>query len=832
MEGLPSLTFGELLKRLRKRADLTQEELAQAAGLSQRTISDLERGVARAARKETARLLADALGLDGPERAEFEASARGRVATGGFQAQAGMEIGAAAGAMRTLPRDIKSFTGRGPELRELLRAASRGADSAGVVGIYAIGGMAGIGKTAFAVHAAHELADRFPDGQIFLPLHGHTPGQPPVDPADALASLLLTAGVGAQQIPPSLEARTQLWRARLVGKSLLLLLDDAAGHDQVRPLLPGTAGSVVLVTSRRHLTALEDASAISLDIFNPREAAQLLVRLAKRPGLKPADSAVADICRLSGYLPLAIGMLAAQLCHHPTWTAAEQAAELAQARERLELMRVEDLSVAAAFDLSYRDLTPDQQRLFRRLGLHAGPDIDVYAAAAMDGTDVETARQLLNGIYDQYLIDEPVHGRYRLHDLIREHARTLAGQDSPAERDEAINRLLDYYLFTARAVSRRLSVRGRAVSRGMTIIPPAHTPDLPARQAALTWMRAERLNLHAAVGYAAAHERLGYAIAIPAAMHAYLRNYGPWDQALVLHGTAVDAARVTGDQRAEADALDDLAWIQRVTANRTKAVTSLNRALELYRGLGDKEGEADALTHLARVQHLTDKYGAATAGLTRALDLYRSVDSQLGEAHALYELAVIERLTDLWPEAEAKLTRALELFREFGDLEGEAHAVNELGNLQYQTDNYPAAAATLREALKLYRELGNENGEANTLRDLGVVQSLTGDMRAAQDSQERALKVYRRLASRLGEANTRYELGIILREYSRPSGGGREHDPGARAVPGAGRHPGRGQRPHRPGGRAAASRGLHGRDRGPDPGADDLPGHWRRGRGS
>ena len=201
-----------------------------------------------------------------------------------------------------------------------------------MVGIHAIGGMAGIGKTAFAVHAAHRLAGRFPAGQIFLPLHGHTPGQQPVDPADALASLLLTAGVPAAQIPPGLEARMALWRDRLAGRQLLLVLDDAASSEQVRPLLPGTGGSLVLVTSRRHLTALEDATAISLDTLPPGEAAGLLVRLAGRPGLSPADPAVGEITRLCGYLPLAIGMLARQLHHHPAWSVAGRAAELAAAR--------------------------------------------------------------------------------------------------------------------------------------------------------------------------------------------------------------------------------------------------------------------------------------------------------------------------------------------------------------------------------------------------------------------------------------------------------------------------------------------------------------------
>ena len=270
-------------------------------------------------------------------------------------------------------------------------AAAAGAG--GVVGIHAIGGMAGVGKTALAVHAAHRLAGRFPAGQIFLPLHGHTPGQQPVDPADALASLLLTAGVPAGQIPPGLEARMALWRDRLAGQQLLLILDDAASSEQVRPLLPGAGGSLVLVTSRRHLSALEDATAISLDTLPPEEAAGLLVRLAGRSGLSPADPAVDEITRLCGYLPLAIGMVARQLHHHPAWSAAGRAAELAAAVDRLELMATENLSVAAAFNLSYADLTGDQQRLFRRLGLHPGADIDAYAAAALDGTGLAAARR-------------------------------------------------------------------------------------------------------------------------------------------------------------------------------------------------------------------------------------------------------------------------------------------------------------------------------------------------------------------------------------------------------------------------------------------------------
>ena len=333
------MAFGQLLRRSRTSAGLSQQELAQAAALSTRTVSDLERGINLTARNQTARLLADALGLTGPDRAEFLAAAGGR------------DLGAGvAAASRALPRDIASFTGRAGELAQLEAGAGAG-------GIWVIGGMAGVGKTAFAVRAARQLAPHFPDGQVFLPLHAHTAGQQPVRPGDALATLLQTAGIAPAQIPASAESRASLWRDRVSGQRLLLVLDDAAGSDQVRPLLPGTGGALVLITSRRHLTALEDARVISLDTLTPGEAAGLLARLAARPGLDPADPAIAQIAALCGRLPLALGMVARQLYHHPAWTPAELAADLSAARDRLERMHAENLSVAAAFDRSYQDLS-------------------------------------------------------------------------------------------------------------------------------------------------------------------------------------------------------------------------------------------------------------------------------------------------------------------------------------------------------------------------------------------------------------------------------------------------------------------------------------------
>ena len=472
----PGLRFADLLRQLRTEARLTQEELAAQAGLSPRSVSDLERGINRTARKDSALLLAGALKLTGPAQEAFVAAARGRAEPAQVLAARSEDPpeSSAAAATRTLPRDIGGFTGREGELTGLEKSLAEVAGG-GLAAIYAIDGMAGIGKTTFAVHAAHRLAGRFPDGQFFLPLHAHTAGQSPADPADALTSLLMTAGIAAQHIPPGLEARAAKWRDHVAGKKVLLLLDDVAGHEQVRPLLPGGADSLVLVTSRRRLTALEDAIVISIDTLSPDEAWALLARLAGRADLALDEAAGREITRLCGYLPLAIGMLARRLRHHPARTAAELAAELAAARDRLAVMRAENLSVAAAFDLSYRDLTANQQRLFRRLGAAPGPDIDAYGVAALDDASVEDARRHLDELYDHHLLTEPAPGRYLLHDLLREYARALAAAGQPVPERAAVGRLINFYAHVAAGAcqAHRDLDHGRRTTAAWPIRPPA-----------------------------------------------------------------------------------------------------------------------------------------------------------------------------------------------------------------------------------------------------------------------------------------------------------------------------------------------------------------------
>ena len=759
MTAEPALSFAGLLRRLRTGARLTQEELAEAAGVSPRSVSDLERGINRTARKDTALLLADALSLTGQVRALFVAAARGRapaadvLAAGGGRAESG---GSAAAATRTLPRDIGSFTGREAELSRLLAALSGAAGDDRLAGIYAIDGMAGVGKTTLAVHVAHRLAGRFPDGQFFVPLHAHTAGQQPVDAADALASLLLTAGVAAQHIPPDLEARAALWRDQVAGKNILLLLDDAAGHEQVRPLLPGIAGSLVLITSRRRLTALEDATVLSIDTLNPADAAALLSRLADRPDLGPDAGATAEIARLCGYLPLAIGMLGRQLKHHPARGGPEVAADLASARDRLAVMRAENLSVAAAFDLSYRDLTADQRRLFRRLGLVPGPDIDAYAAAALDETDVETARGRLDELYDHHLISEPAAGRYLLHDLLRQYSRALAAQDEPADAGAA--RLVNYYAHVAAAASKYIATWTTAGDRPPPGDPPGSAPKIASADEAAAWLDAQRPNLHAAVGFAA-EAMPRYAVAIATTMGGFLRSRGHWDRAAGQYQTALSAAHRAGDRPGQAGTLDELGLLQQLRGDYPAASATLAQAAALYRDLGDQPGQAHALNHLGLVHQDTGDYQAAAASHRQALALARAAGDPLAEAVSLTDLGQVQQLTGDYPAAVASHRQALAMFRSLGSRFDEADALCQLGFAARAMGDYPAAAAYLQQGLEQFRDLGDRLGQAWALHGLGHLQRATGDYQAASASFSQVLRLYQDLGSRHGVTKVLNSLG-------------------------------------------------------------------------
>jgi tetratricopeptide (TPR) repeat protein len=573
--------------------------------------------------------------------------------------------------------------------------------------------------------------------------------------------LLLTAGVPAHQIPPGVDARAARWRDHLAGKKILLVLDDASGHEQVRPLLPGTPGSLVLITSRRRLAAVEDAAVVSLDTLAPGEAAGLLARLAGRPGVTAGDPGVGQLVALCGYLPLAIAMAGRQLAHHPAWTPVGLAADLAAARGRLELMSAENLSVAAAFGLSYADLDDGQQRLFRRLGLHPGPDIDAYAAAALDGTTPHQARRGLEALYDQHLITEPARGRYRLHDLIREHARALAAADDPAAQDAATTRLLDYYLYTARAAGAHFPSWTNAEGPAPLGRPPGSAAPVSTFRQAAGWLEAERANLHAAAGHAAATGRPRSAVSIPAAMDGFLQTRGYFDQGLVLHQAALGAARRAGDRAGQARALMGLSPMQAMTEDIPAAAASAARALRLYRGLGDRAGQAAALHMIGFLHTVTDDYPAAAAELGQALELFGSLGHRRGQGDALQYLGRMHRYTGDYPAAAASLRQALELYNDTGYRSGQADALMHLGAVQRLTGDYPGASSSLRQALALGRDLGDRFWRAGVLLELAAVQRLAGDYPAAAASSQQALSLSRDLHDLRSQAVALNELGLV-----------------------------------------------------------------------
>ncbi len=676
MAGQPDLDFGALLSALRDEVRLTQEELAEAAAVSVRTVSDLEREVNRTARRATAELLATPLGLTGTAREEFLSAARGLVPTAGVLASWAGMAGAGAGGVRySLPLDAAAFTGRAGELDRVTAAAG------GVVAIHAIGGMPGAGKTALAVHTAHLLASQFPDRQLFVDLHAHTPGHEPVRPEDALAGLLAAVGVEPRFLPADLDGRAGMWRDKMTGQRAVLVLDNAAGSGQVTPLLPGSPGCLVLVTSRRHLGDLPGVvTLVPLNTLPPWEAAEMFIRLAPRAG--DDRDGVAEAVELAGFLPLAVSLLARVFARHPCWTLADLAGET---RARPLTLTAESSSIAAAFEVSYRHLDAELQPFFRLLGMHPGATTEVYAAAALAGTSVDEAARHLEALHGEGLVTETGYRRYGMHDLIRRYARDLALSLADGESERALGRLLDYYQHTAALAEQRLARHARP---GHVPRPPAglEVPVLEDSGRALAWVRAERAGVLACLDLAARTGQDARVVALTAGLAAVLRSDGPWAEALTRHAAAVEAARHLGDLTGAANALTDLGDARRLTGEYPGAAQAAEKAMRIYQDLGDQRGQANALIDLGAVRWQTGEYPGAAEVLRQALGIYRELGSRLGEANALGNLGIVCRQTGEYPGAAQALRQALAIYRDLGDKRAEAETLHE-------QDMLPAKAA-------------------------------------------------------------------------------------------------------------------------------------------
>jgi tetratricopeptide (TPR) repeat protein/transcriptional regulator with XRE-family HTH domain len=780
--------FAGELKRLREGKSLSQDELAAASGVATRTISDIERGVSLRPRPSTVRMLADALGLAGQELAEFLTAARAMAPDGravpGTAAEPGDRV-----VPRMLPRDIESFTGRESELARLADAASRGYGTAGVTGVYVVEGMGGVGKTALVLRAAHQVAAGFPDGQLFADLQGYTPGVSPLSPEDALRSLLRALGTPNERVPEELTERAAFYRSQLAGTRTLIVLDNAASPAQVEPLLPGTAGCLVLVTSRRALAGVDGAQVVTLDTPSHAEAVRLFCAAAGHGRVAADDPDVAEIVDLCGCLPLAIRILAARLARRQSLRTGDVLAELRQEHQRLARLADEDRNVAAAFELSFRHLPQAAQRVFESLGVVPGQDFDSYAAASLLAEAGTAAVQAsLESLLDHHLLIQQTAGRYRFHDLVRVFAR----QKSRALDLDALDRLSDFYLYSAQQADRHLDRRFPAVAPQRHVPAPRVVPDVATSAQAQAWLTAELANLEAALRDAAGRGQRGFVIALSEALAEYLRVAGPWDLATDLHHLALDAAIETGDLAGQAAALLHIGVIERQSGKLTAAVGTFEQAASASSACGGRLALAGALVELGLTRRLTGELGPAIVNLTDALDIYAAEGSHFGQAGALRELGGVQRQAGQFDVAERSLTAAGDLYRKLEHRYGEASTLSYLGGVRLAIKAYEPACAALTAALDIYRDLDDPICQANCLMFLGKAHLDHGVLRSADDALTEAGELYGRLGDRRGQAGVLAFLGDTQRQAGRLEQAGQSlsqalrlfgevHDPGGAA---------------------------------------------------
>jgi DNA-binding SARP family transcriptional activator/tetratricopeptide (TPR) repeat protein len=669
-----------------------------------------------------------------------------------------------------LPYDTPDFSGRAAEL-DLLTGTGSETGAA----LWLIDGMAGVGKTALAVHAAHRLAGRYADAQLFVDLQANT-GREPTPAGTALEILLRQLGVGPGRIPGSVTDRAALWRAETADRKVLAVLDNAADADHVRPLLPGASRSLILITSRTRLTGLDGAQVLSLDLLPTDDAVDLFTRIVgDRADAEPL--ALLDILQLCGCLPLAIRIAAARLQHRPQWTVAYLASRLRSQRHRLAELTAENRSVAAAFTLSYQHLLPAQQRMFRLLGLHPGQDIDVGAAAALADVTPERAEALLEGLLDSHLLAQAEPGRYTFHALLREHATATASTgEGAAARHDALTRLFDHYRQAAGSAIDVLYHYSRA-----------YRPQLPAPESvpvvsfgtaaqATRWLDAERANVIAASSYAVGHDWLAHVSDLAALLRPYLDGHSYYSDALTLHSQALRASRQRGDRAGQGRALLDLGVTCERLGRYQAAMRHSLEALRIGQEIGDRAGEARAENSLGKMYLRQGDHDRARRHLLRALQLCRQIGNRAGEAHVLGNLGLTYEHQGEAARARQHHHAALDLHRELENHGGEADALANLGRAYQLQGEHQQARSHLGDALGRYRELGYRRGQVEAFNGLGEAARSMGEPAQALDEHNAALALACQIGSLPeqaraydGLARAHRDLGHIVaaREHAR-----------------------------------------------------------------
>ncbi|MBS2551675.1 tetratricopeptide repeat protein [Catenulispora sp. NL8] len=656
-----------------------------------------------------------------------------------------------------LPTPTRAFTGRAEELQRLTdtaRAVSEG--SVGTVVITAIDGMGGIGKTSLALRAAHDIVDRFPDGQLFIDLRGYTDGLAPLTADQALHSVLSSLGVPPQRIPADPQARAAFYRDRLAGTRTLIILDNALNTAQVKPLLPSSAGCLVVITSRGRLTGLDDAENLPLDVLTEADATALFHKIAG-PGRLPADDPMLpEVLALCGFLPLAIRIIAARLRHRRALRTDHLVRQLRDEHGRLGHLQDDDRSLAAAFELSFRHLPAAEQNLFRHLGLVPGPDFDTYAAANLADTDLDSVERLLDSLLDQNLLVQRAPGRYRFHDLVRLYARSLVpvpADDTLAALPEGgsnattgslerpLERLLGYYVHTAHAADELVNPRRVAVDIG---VPEAGylAPSPFDLTAALAWFDAEYAGLLAAQqaaavrGWHSAVWRLAWMMNNFQLRRGYLRDQ------VTCWQVAVAAVERLGDPSLLSPSHRLLGMAHARVGAHTEALGHLEQALDFAGRHGDVDHEARAHNALVVVWSEKGDDERALTHATQALRLYQALGESRLVATALNAVGWCALRLGRYDEARAASEQALVMCVESGDRHGESANLDTLGSVAQGLGEHRRALDYFSRAQVLTHELGNTYQEAGVLDRLAQAHAALGRSSEARSAWRQALSLY------------------------------------------------------------------------------------------
>jgi DNA-binding SARP family transcriptional activator len=661
-----------------------------------------------------------------------------------------------------LPADVADFTGRGAEV-DLLCDALAAADRPAVV-VSAVAGRGGVGKTALAVHVAHRLADSFPDGQLYVNLHG---GQ--VEPGEVLGRFLRGLGVDGTAIPQDIDERAELYRGRLAGRRVLVLLDNASGEAQVEPLLPGSASNAVLVTSRTRLGGLAGARLVELDVLDREQALLLLSRIAGAARVAAEPAAAAELVGLCAHLPLAVRIAGARLASRPHWLIADLVGRLSDERHRLDELSHGGLAVRASLEVSFRGLDSEAQTLFRRLGLLDAPDFAGWVGAALLDIPVARGVELAERLVDARLLE--VVGRdacgltrFRFHDLVRGYARERAAEESAEERRAALARAFGAWLALAEGAHRRVYGGDYVIVHGSA----ARWPVSGAEHDPLTWLETERLGIVAGVRQAASVDLdelawdLGGSCVALFATRWYLDDW----QLAIDHGLA--ATRRRGNRRGEAATLYCQAALLDAKGDYVQAMRELRIAFDLFEQVGERHGLGLVLTHMS---HLTRRLGdfdksLATGSEGRAL--VHEAGDRAAEASAVRSVAQTNLALGHVALVESGLADALSILDGTGNLRDRAQVLYSVGELQLKRGSYDAAVEAFTQVLEIVVELRDRVGEAHARHGVGACHLKQGRPDLAKVEFDRALAIARDASLRFIEARVLCDLGELSRAQDDP----------------------------------------------------------------